>query len=241
MLANDEVKNNLGKRINLGCGHDYKEGYVNVDFNSSHKVDIVSDVTWLKSLEDEIAIEIIAQDVLEHISRDQCQTALREWNRIMMIDGKLIIRVPSLIHLLNFFKHHDHQAFEKQEILIQNLFGTQHYNGDFHLNGFTKITLKSHLERAGFKAVEIKIIDEWMLEATSIKAHHYPPDRILRIEDDGDFINHAFTSILKRPVDPDGLYHYLNIIRKDKIPRESVLKNLQVSDECKRINTVNNF
>jgi len=240
MLTN-EAKNQFEKRINLGCGHDYKEGYINIDFNSSHKVDIVSDVTWLKPLEDKTAIEIIAQDVLEHISRDQCQTALREWNRIMMIDGKLTIRVPSLIHLLNLFNRRDFQPFEKQETLIQNLFGTQHYNGDFHLNGFTKITLKSHLERAGFKVIEIKTVDEWMLEATSIKVHHYPPDKILRIEDDETFINHAFISILKRQADPEGLQYYLDLIQKDKIPRESVLKNLQASDEYNRINIVNSF
>jgi len=55
------------RKLNLGCGFDLREGYVNVDFQDFHKPDVVADVrdhghapVWLVE-------EIIARDVLEHL------------------------------------------------------------------------------------------------------------------------------------------------------------------------------
>ncbi|MBS1186605.1 MAG: hypothetical protein H6R04_623 [Burkholderiaceae bacterium] len=50
-----------GTKLNLGCGLDYRDGYVNIDFNATHRVDLVADVTWLRDFGDESCVEIVAQ------------------------------------------------------------------------------------------------------------------------------------------------------------------------------------
>jgi len=90
-----------GIRLNLGCGNDYREGWVNIDMNAdAHKVDLHSDVTLLKDVADQSCVEVLAQDVLEHIPRLRGMTALQEWNRVLCEGGWLTLRVPSLVHLL---------------------------------------------------------------------------------------------------------------------------------------------
>ncbi len=54
-------------RLNLGCGWDLREGYLNVDVHDFHKPDLVADVTKLDMLPSGRYREIIAQDVLEHL------------------------------------------------------------------------------------------------------------------------------------------------------------------------------
>ena len=44
------------------------------------------------------------------------------------------------------------------------MFGTQAYNGDFHLSGYTELLLCDELFRAGFGDVEMELRDEWLWE-----------------------------------------------------------------------------
>jgi predicted SAM-dependent methyltransferase len=59
-----------GLKLNLGCGFDIRAGYVNIDANDEHHPDLVSDVANLSALADGVAIEALAQDVLEHLPRE---------------------------------------------------------------------------------------------------------------------------------------------------------------------------
>ena len=43
---------NFPKKLNLGCGNDKREKFLNIDLNSSHKPDLISDVTNLEVLPD---------------------------------------------------------------------------------------------------------------------------------------------------------------------------------------------
>src|SRR4051794_7895478 len=67
------------RRLNLGCGFDIREGYLNVDVNDFHKPDLVCDITNLRDLPANYFDEVLAQDVLEHIPRLKTQDTLAEW------------------------------------------------------------------------------------------------------------------------------------------------------------------
>lgn len=222
--------NPTGVKLNLGCGNDYREGYVNVDMNTSHRVDLVSDVTWLQSVADQSCAEVLAQDVLEHIPRSRGATALHEWNRVLRPGGRLTLRVPSLLHLLDLLRDPARQGLDEQKQLIQCLYGTQGYDGDFHFNGFTEVTLRHGLAQAGFEVAALRIIDHWLFEADAAKVRHVAPDPVLRIGTDEDFLDVAYQRLLGRAPDPEGAKYY-RLMLSQGIVREAVLESLASSDE----------
>jgi hypothetical protein len=146
-------------KLNLGCGWDHREGWVNVDFLEEHKPDVIADVLELPFPEGSAA-EILAQDVLEHLPRTNTRTALDEWFRVLEENGSIEVRVPSLFNAVSLMQLN--QFFNFHETLIQNLYGTQAYTGDVHLTSFTDITLSKYFYEAGFRSVTIEIRDAWM-------------------------------------------------------------------------------
>lgn len=63
-------KNNLGIRLDIGCGGNKQPGFVGMDFRKEHGVDIVQDLTlfpW-KQIPDESVSLAMASHLLEHIN-----------------------------------------------------------------------------------------------------------------------------------------------------------------------------
>ncbi|MEH2168195.1 MAG: methyltransferase domain-containing protein [Nostoc sp.] len=157
------------RKLNLGCGFDIRSAYLNVDFQDFHNPDLVADIRKLDMLPSEFYEEIIAQDCLEHFPRLDTEPALAEWSRLLKSGGILKLRVPDLIGLLKLFSWESNQSIEKQKVLVQCLYGTQAYNGDWHLTGFTQILLEHYLEEAGFNKIKFETKDHWLFEVTCQK------------------------------------------------------------------------
>lgn len=80
------------KRLNLGCGRDIREGWINLDCASLPGVDVVHDLTRLPlPFADNEFDEICCKDILEHLDYIP---VLRDIHRILKPGGKLLIRVP---------------------------------------------------------------------------------------------------------------------------------------------------
>lgn len=220
-------------KLNLGCGNDYRAGYLNVDFNDSHRVDLVSDVVHLQEIKDASCTEVVAQDVLEHVPRCRCLTALKEWNRVLQTHGTLKIRVPSIIDLVDLLKKPGNQDAKKQMDLVQCLFGTQGYEGDFHYNGFTEPSLKFYMHEAGFAIRQTTIRDGWLFDVVAEKTRDTRPDALLEIESNEDFLRAAYVELLHREADSAGGEHYRKVLTAG-ISREAVLESLKNSDEYKK-------
>jgi len=155
------------KQVNLGCGFDRRDGYLNVDFQSFHKPDLVADVRDLGMLPDGYYEEIVAQDVLEHLPRTEVLPTLQGWSRKLAPGGRLVLRVPDVVGLVKLLARRP--TLEDHEVLLQNLFGTQAYTGDFHMFGFTEVVLRHYLALSGLEPVEIVQKDEWMFDTTAIR------------------------------------------------------------------------
>lgn len=211
-----------GLKLNLGCGFDIREGWLNVDLNEFHKPDLVCDVTWLRTIDDNAAGYVLAQDILEHIHRDRCITALREWNRVLMPDGLLEVRVPNVIAIADLMRQPERANPQSHAVLLQCMFGTQGYSGDFHLNGFTEISLRDIVSEAGFEMVSLRPRDEWLFEALVRKIDHRPPDPALRQESDRGFVEKAYRDHLRRDADEEGRSFWLGRLASGA-PREVVL------------------
>ena len=90
-------------KLNLGCGTDIRPGYINVDVISSRGVDMVCDITKKLPFDDNSCDEIIAQDVLEHLTREQLIFTLSEISRVLNINGKLFVRIPNVDAIFDIF------------------------------------------------------------------------------------------------------------------------------------------
>ena len=160
------------RRINLGCGFDHRDGYLNVDFQDFHHPDLVADVRDLGMLPSGYYEELIAQDVLEHLPRTEVLAALREWSRLLAPGGQLVLRVPDIIGLAKLLA--ERQDLAEQEILLQNLYGTQAYSGDFHFFGFTEVVLRHYLALAGLEVAELRHRDQWLFDAVAVRVEGQP-------------------------------------------------------------------
>lgn len=81
------------KKLNLGCGTDIREGWINLDNFDSESLDVVHNLeTFPYPFEDNYFDEIIAVNVLEHIENPV--RVIEELHRITAKNGKVTIRVP---------------------------------------------------------------------------------------------------------------------------------------------------
>src|SRR4051794_14048381 len=142
------------RKLNLGSGFDNRPGYLNVDLHDFHSPDLVGDVRRLPELPTGGYDEIIAQDVLEHLERADGPKALAEWRRLLAPGGRLWLRVPDLMSLLRWLSEDD--GVDRHRQVMHLLFGTQAYNGDFHLAGFTDVLLCDELLTAGLERIDLE-------------------------------------------------------------------------------------
>ncbi len=98
------------KRLNLGCGKDYKEGWVNVDFNKGVKADIYCDLTKKLPFGNNVFDEILLDNVIEHIERNKLINFLEELHRISKNKGIISIYTPHYSGMYAF-KHLTHYGY----------------------------------------------------------------------------------------------------------------------------------
>jgi FkbM family methyltransferase len=227
------------RRLNLGCGYDRRDGYLNVDLNAFHEPDLVADACDLAALPNDYYLGVVAQDVLEHLPRLRTREALCEWNRVLAPDGVLEIRTTNLLGLLGLFDREDLQSVESQERLIQCLFGTQVYDGDFHLTAFTEPLLRAYLEESGFEVQSVEARDQWLFDVRARKVRTCDAGlrerrELLATPGDERFVARAYEVLLGRPADPGGVAFFLARLREGDWTRRSVLQVIESSGETRR-------
>ncbi len=160
------------RKLNLGCGFDLREGYLNVDLQDFHRPDLVADVRDLSMLPSDSFDEVVAMDVLEHLPRSDTARALAEWNRVLRVGGLLRLETSDITACGRYLIEHD--TATEHDGLLARLFGTQGYTGDFHLAGFTDLSLAQVLHDAGFHRTVVGTKDGWLLTSVSEKTDGVP-------------------------------------------------------------------
>lgn len=79
-------------KLNLGCGEDYKEGYVNCDWTKDVKVDKIVDLEKKLPFKDNSVEEILCVHVLEHITN--FVQLMNEFHRVCKKGAKIYIKTP---------------------------------------------------------------------------------------------------------------------------------------------------
>lgn len=136
-------------KLNLGCGNDYRQGYVNVDLRTDCETDLVSDVTKLPYEDGEVD-EILALDLLEHFPVFRTLDILSEWRRVLKLGGLLAIKVPNLEELSKALL-----ARARPDMVVRNIYGGHRWGPDgawdTHHTGWTPSMIRRDLELGGFR------------------------------------------------------------------------------------------
>lgn len=148
-------------RINLGCGGDIRKGYLNIDVRplgpSVLQLDLEKQL--LAPLPDGCAEEILAKDVIEHISWRRVDDLLRDCFRVLKPEGVLLIQVPDMeaiarkVILNPGFQYGELKGWRAISFWV---YGAQDYPENLHKAGFTIQTLRELLESIGFRVEEIR-------------------------------------------------------------------------------------
>jgi SAM-dependent methyltransferase len=114
-----------GKRLNCGCGKDYRDGngWINLDLYAE-QVDVRHDIKktpW--PFEDDSFVEIYASGVLEQIAdNEQFRNALNECHRVLRPQGHLTIIVPNAQYPVAFRDPFDCRRFTEEPFRSLNQF-----------------------------------------------------------------------------------------------------------------------
>lgn len=223
------------RKLNLGCGFDIKEDYLNIDLNDFHSPDLVADICNLNMLPPNYYEEIIAYDVLEHLTRNKTHIALAEWNRLLKMGGKLKLQVPNLMGLMSLFLKLEYQSLESQHILLRCLFGSQKYDGDFHYNCFTQKTLDGYLHDSGFSITKLKTKDDWLFIVNARKTKDADLGKLLplllSIKNYDKFLQTVYLSLLGRLPDKNGYTHHMNKLKSGEMNQLDIIINFLECDE----------
>ncbi len=85
---------NLDK-ANLGCGNDYRDGWLNVDVDPDTRSDVVYDLAETPWPWPDGAFDLVLLDnVYEHIPVADRPAVLKELHRVLSSTGKLTMRLP---------------------------------------------------------------------------------------------------------------------------------------------------
>lgn len=158
-------------KLNLGCGTDYQEGYINVDMYADSKVDAKFDISKIP-YDDNTVDEIKAFHVIEHFDFHEGMSALKEWCRVLKPGGRLYLETPDFMASCKDFVNGD---IAYQNHLYGHFFATPWIPGQTHKFLFTEYQLRVQLGWCGFENMN-------RLPAASGYLEHYPAHIFLTME-----------------------------------------------------------
>jgi hypothetical protein len=218
-------------KLNLGCGFDRREGFLNVDWDTGHRPDLIADVLDLNMLPTAAFEKIIARDILEHFRWRDTPRALYEWNKLLRSKGTIFIRTTYIIGLGKRFEYPTFQDIPNQKLLLTNLFSNQLVPGDYHLTAFTERLIRYYLWETGFEVNSLTVRDEWLLEIWATKIVDFYAMTAMPEGDHFRFVDRLYQQLLDREADGPGLDAHVKRLATGAIDRDRLVKEFLLSDE----------
>ncbi len=141
-------------RLNLGCGEDRRDGFINVDAHVP-TADLQMDVFNLE-LGDATVDEIFSSHMLEHLGKFEVPSALKEWHRVLKPEGVLRLNLPDLEWVTEQWLNTPEKA--RWGWRLDTLYGLQTHPGEFHKTGFTADRIEALLREVGFPRVKTSYV-----------------------------------------------------------------------------------
>lgn len=148
-------------KLHLGCGENYLDGYVNIDYPpSEHTVqkkrvaDQFSDISELKFDRGSVN-EIRLHHVFEHFRRPQISAIVACWNTWLASEGRVHIEVPDLGRMAWVFLN-PFSTTKERAIAERHLFGSHEAGWAAHYEGYDERLLRSLMEVFGFEVTDVR-------------------------------------------------------------------------------------
>jgi GT2 family glycosyltransferase/SAM-dependent methyltransferase len=143
-------------KLHLACGHDYTEGYINVDLYAPEdaKCDVRFDVMSLPYPDNSVD-EIKAFHIIEHFHFFEIDKVLKEWYRVLKPGGRLWLETPDFLETCrSFVEGSPVMPLEEWRVLLYgHFFAHPWVPGQTHKFLFTENQLRTNLAWAEFKTV----------------------------------------------------------------------------------------
>ncbi|MDX9703662.1 MAG: methyltransferase domain-containing protein [Candidatus Auribacterota bacterium] len=151
----DELIKNIRKSsttgIHIGCGNTIIPELINCDrFNIA--ADINLDAINLSIFPDSSVDLIENHHIIEHLSFEQANIALREWSRVLKPAGYLITTCPDIDRITLLWSQYKGSANDTEfsDYILKMIFGSQENEGMFHKSGYNISILSKMLIDFGF-------------------------------------------------------------------------------------------
>lgn len=145
-------------KLNLGCGYNILDGYVNIDKVQTTPQTIVGNILTLDYPDQSVA-EIYLRHVIEHFFEDEIRQLLQNCHRMLQVGGCLIVETPDFERIVEAW----HSGALSKQLLNWTLFGfTAHETTrerDIHMLHkyvFDVALLSAFLEQAGFAVTTVE-------------------------------------------------------------------------------------
>lgn len=132
-------------KLNLGCGPDYKKGYVNVDSNKNIKADIYCDLNKKIPVKNNSVDEVYCKNMFEHIPNPL--NFLLEIKRILKKGGKAVIITSNGSYILYHFP---------RKRAYHDTYNLSSSPGDKHYFFFQKGHLTAFANKVGLKLKKLE-------------------------------------------------------------------------------------
>jgi len=137
IINKERIENLTPKKLNIGCGRDILQDYINIDYRELPGVDVVASVDKLPFKNNTVQ-EIYLSHVLEHFTETRAKNLLLYWFELLIPGGILVIRVPNIEVMARDYANGEIDWQNLRQIIL----GGQDYIGDFHYNAFSEESLK---------------------------------------------------------------------------------------------------
>ena len=134
--------------LHIGCGDVIlPKPWENLDGREMDGVDHVSDIYNLP-FEDNTFDMVYSAHTLEHVPRNKVEATLKEWVRVLKVDGVLRLAVPDFERAIQVY-----QKTGELENILGLTVGGQTYDYEFHYLIFDKKSLTALMKQCGLTAM----------------------------------------------------------------------------------------
>jgi hypothetical protein len=149
-----------GLKVHIGCGKDYKDGYLNIDSFPYAKADVISNVMDIYFKPNSVS-EFVMYHFIEHLNRFEAEKFLSNLYKSLLSNGLLIIECPDVIKVARLVLKNKNNLdnLENGALGLRGFFGEPFENmeiGDYHKWGYSEYTLSKKLKTIGFSLVKIE-------------------------------------------------------------------------------------
>jgi hypothetical protein len=147
-------------KLHLGCGHDYKHGWVNIDIDYSVRADIYSNFGNIKNYFKGNTVQIISMShSISYLNLWEARSFFSDAHKLLLKDGKLDIEFPDIVKCAKIIvSESDIDAYLEG---IRGVFAfdlDQIKNKEYFIPysfGWSGWQIKEELLKTGFKDVQI--------------------------------------------------------------------------------------